>query len=245
MKKFSAIFVLPILLFIVSVGVVSCTGKLKANTNTAVSPKKGKSIEVTDFNKKLVMAKAGDIIKLKLTSSNNDFQWSLKNPITGGYLSLDAHDVSDSVGMKISYWSFKVEKSGIFELLFHYENPLVQKEVIDTFRILIASDVKKDELNNIILLRPNGKEAIGDTLTIEGYARVFEANVNYEVVDKNGRILDDGFITASSGAPEFGFFSKEILFSKDASNDISVKVFQISAKDGLKIDIAEKSITRE
>ena len=68
-------------------------------------------------------------------------------------------------------------------------------------------------------------------ILIEGLARIFEANINYTVEDKNKNILKEGYITASSGAPDWGSFKIEIETPEDAYN---INIFSRSMKDGSK-----------
>ena len=43
-------------------------------------------------------------------------------------------------------------------------------------------------------------------LKISGEATVFEANVQWQLSDATGRVVDQGFVTASAGAPDRGTF---------------------------------------
>ncbi len=74
-------------------------------------------------------------------------------------------------------------------------------------------------------------------LTVTGTARVWEANVLYEVTDKNDKVLFNGFTTASIGAPDWGDFSFSI--EGDLSEAYILRVFTESAKDGSRMDMVE------
>lgn len=76
-----------------------------------------------------------------------------------------------------------------------------------------------------------------EELTVTGTARVWEANVLYEVTDKNDNILYDGFTTASIGAPQWGDFS--ISIDGNLSEAYILRFFSESAKDGSRMDIVE------
>jgi hypothetical protein len=76
-----------------------------------------------------------------------------------------------------------------------------------------------------------------DSLTVTGTARIWEANVVYELVDGDGNVLFDGFTTASIGAPEWGDYSFAI--NGDLSQAETIRIFSISAKDGSKMDMVE------
>ena len=69
-----------------------------------------------------------------------------------------------------------------------------------------------------------------DPLRLTGIARVFEANVEYDLVGADDLPFGHGFVTAQSGAPEWGYFSIEI--PSPAVPVQYVRVYTTSAKDG-------------
>lgn len=85
-------------------------------------------------------------------------------------------------------------------------------------------------------------EMKGSRIQTAGLARVFEATVSYELLDANGKVLLDGFTTAASGGPDWGFF--EVGFDYPATNAASLVLFQASAKDGSKMDTVEVPVER-
>mgnify|MGYP006297375685 CR=1 FL=1 len=68
-------------------------------------------------------------------------------------------------------------------------------------------------------------------LIIEGLARIFEANINYNITNKDKKILKEGFITASTGAPDWGYFKIELETPENAHY---INLFSRSMKDGSK-----------
>lgn len=76
-----------------------------------------------------------------------------------------------------------------------------------------------------------------ERLTVAGRARVWEANLVYEVIDKNNKVLFDGYTTASVGAPEWGDFTVSV--DGDLSKAEAIRVFTTSPKDGSRMDIVE------
>ncbi|MGS0764609.1 stalk domain-containing protein [Syntrophomonas curvata] len=74
-------------------------------------------------------------------------------------------------------------------------------------------------------------------LTVAGKARVWEATLNYEVIDNNNRVLFDGFATASAGAPQWGDFTFSV--DADLSEAEAIRVFTTSPKDGSRMDTVE------
>lgn len=72
----------------------------------------------------------------------------------------------------------------------------------------------------------------GNKFRIQGEAQVFEATVNWSVEDGHN-VYDEGFTTASIGAPDWGKF--DFTFEIKKAEDIEVLnliLYEISAKDG-------------
>ena len=72
----------------------------------------------------------------------------------------------------------------------------------------------------------------GDKFRIQGEAQVFEATVNWSVEDGHN-VYDEGFTTATIGAPDWGKFDFTSQIKK--AEDIQVLnliLYEISAEDG-------------
>lgn len=72
----------------------------------------------------------------------------------------------------------------------------------------------------------------GNKFRIQGEAQVFEATVNWSVEDGHN-VYDEGFTTATIGAPDWGKF--DFTFEIKKAEDIEVLnliLYEISAKDG-------------
>lgn len=72
----------------------------------------------------------------------------------------------------------------------------------------------------------------GDKFRIQGEARVFEATLNWSVEDGH-YVYNEGFTTATMGAPEWGKF--DFTFEIKKSEEIAVLnlvLFEVSAEDG-------------
>jgi hypothetical protein len=73
--------------------------------------------------------------------------------------------------------------------------------------------------------------------TVTGEARVFEATVQYEVEDGHF-ILQEGFVTASEGAPGWGTFTINISIPKENlpnNGMLTLFLFEESANDGSRL----------
>lgn len=84
--------------------------------------------------------------------------------------------------------------------------------------------------NNIKVLDFEEKYGV---IYISGVARIFEATVNYAFETREGKVLKEGFTTATIGAPQWGKF--DIQDYKPEGAQI-IAVFSISAKDGSRQD---------
>jgi len=85
----------------------------------------------------------------------------------------------------------------------------------------------------IVVRRPLANSRVSSPLTISGDASVFEANLNWRIVDTSGRPLAEGITTASAGAPERGTFTIAATYADPLVDTLgSVEVFERSPRDG-------------
>ncbi len=85
------------------------------------------------------------------------------------------------------------------------------------------------------IYEPAPDTEVKDQIVVRGLARVYEGTVLYEFEDGHF-ILDEGFTTASEGAPGWGEFEIIIEFD-DVSNDSgTVILFEESAEDGSRMN---------
>ncbi|MHB8182508.1 MAG: Gmad2 immunoglobulin-like domain-containing protein [Candidatus Desulforudaceae bacterium] len=95
----------------------------------------------------------------------------------------------------------------------------------------------QERSNNIVV---SAFAAAPDMVYATGIARVFEATVSYEVQDAAGNVLTEGYTTAASGGPDWGFF--EVRVTHPPVGAAKLVVFQASAKDGSMTDAVELPI---
>lgn len=96
---------------------------------------------------------------------------------------------------------------------------------------------------NVIVTKPVSNATVKNPLEISGRARVFEASVSYRVKDANGKILDEGFTTATAGAPAWGFYEIMSNFATSTTKTGFVEVLTFSAKDGSEQDLVSIPVT--
>lgn len=85
------------------------------------------------------------------------------------------------------------------------------------------------------IFEPAENTVVGNEFTVRGEARVFEAHVMYEFEDGHN-ILDEGFVMASQGAPDWGEFEFTISFDEVFFETGTVIIYEESAKDGSRIN---------
>ena len=89
--------------------------------------------------------------------------------------------------------------------------------------------VMENEAFQIFEPAPNAE--VKDRIVVRGLARVFEGTLKYEFEDGHF-ILDEGFTTASIGAPEWGEFEIIINLSTATDGNYRIVLYEESAKDG-------------
>lgn len=90
----------------------------------------------------------------------------------------------------------------------------------------------------ILVESPLSFEEVSSPLRVTGTANTFEATFNYELTDTDGRIVDENFVTATSGTGTrgtFDFTTAEFTVPFDGIG--SLIVFELSAKDGSRINL--------
>lgn len=90
--------------------------------------------------------------------------------------------------------------------------------------------------------RPGGE--VGDSIELAGRSNTFEATVNFEVVDAGGNVVvEESFTTATSGTGTPGDFAETIPLPDDVPADIVLFVYELSARDGERINVVEVPLT--
>ena len=135
---------------------------------------------------------------------------------------------------------------------------LTQFDTVDTVSILLdgavptegiggegipAADLDRHDVTDltplVLVESPVPGELVRSPLTIEGIANTFEATVQYELTDANGKVLAQGFTTATAGSGEWGTFSATVDFLNDPEDLGAVVAFQQDAQSGGRRDVYE------
>ncbi|MEB1808280.1 MAG: LysM peptidoglycan-binding domain-containing protein [Bacillaceae bacterium] len=94
---------------------------------------------------------------------------------------------------------------------------------------------------NIVVIRPLPGDSIRGGDRIEGFARVFEANVLMQIQDDNGVVVSqERFTTALEGPPAYGYFFETVVFDRTpTTTGGQLWVYSRSAVDGSIIDLVQ------
>jgi germination protein M len=98
----------------------------------------------------------------------------------------------------------------------------------------------EDQSPPILVESPLAFEEVTSPVRATGTANTFEANFHYELTDTDGRIVDDNFVTATSGSGTrgtFGFTTAAFTVPFDGIG--ALIVFENSAEDGSRIHLVE------
>ncbi len=94
----------------------------------------------------------------------------------------------------------------------------------------------EDQTPSVLVESPLPFEEVSSRLRATGTANTFEATFNYEVLDEDGNVVDEDFVTATSGTGTRGTFD----FTTGDFDDIgALRVFELSAEDGSRVHEVE------
>jgi germination protein M len=116
--------------------------------------------------------------------------------------------------------------------------PTVERVEIQE-RIVTRADFE-DFTPAILVESPLSFQEVSSPLRATGTANTFEANFNYQLTDTDGRIVDESFVTATSGTGTRGTFDFTTdPFTVPFDGVGSLIVFELSAEDGSRINLVE------
>ncbi|MFA6992492.1 MAG: Gmad2 immunoglobulin-like domain-containing protein [Candidatus Gracilibacteria bacterium] len=103
--------------------------------------------------------------------------------------------------------------------------------------------VVKSDSDNIRIFSPSPEVVVISPLIVKGEARVFENQFSYQLLDEDGSVLATG--SGYADAPdmgEYGPFEISIGFPAPKGKTGTLELFDYSAKDGSKADIASMKV---
>jgi Immunoglobulin-like domain of bacterial spore germination/Sporulation and spore germination len=104
---------------------------------------------------------------------------------------------------------------------------------------LLQRAPRADVQGPVWITRPDNGAELDGAVEFGGSASVFEATVTWEV-RRDGEVVDEGFSTASAGAPEFGEWQARVLLPPGA---YELRAYEASAEDGAPRFADTKTIT--
>lgn len=144
----------------------------------------------------------------------------------------------------IPVFVFDVESNDTFNAISQQTGVSVEKILLaNTFRTSISPDLIYEGIKilipipsteNIAVLEPLPGSVVHENSLIEGFARVFEANVLYRLIDANDReVIKETFTTADYAGPIYGRFRNTMLFDTNpTAEEGKLQVYTRSAMDG-------------
>jgi hypothetical protein len=91
----------------------------------------------------------------------------------------------------------------------------------------------------ILLESPAPWQRVASPVRLTGMANTFEATLLYNVVDPSGRIVAEGFTTATAGSGTWGTFDVQVDFTPEREGIGAIIVWEESAADGSQINLVE------
>jgi hypothetical protein len=99
------------------------------------------------------------------------------------------------------------------------------------------------DLPAITVTAPASGQEVSSPARVTGTANTFEATVRIRLTAADGRILHDGFTTATSGSGVRGTYEESVPFTVDEPTRATLRLFQESAEDGSETDVVEVPLT--
>lgn len=120
----------------------------------------------------------------------------------------------------------------------------------NTFRTSISPDliyegvkvlIPLPSTKNIVVVEPIPGSVVRKNSIIDGFARVFEANVLYRLIDANDtEVIEETFTSADYAGPNYGRFRDRMLFDTyPTAEEGKLQVYTRSAMDGSIQDLVE------
>ena len=95
----------------------------------------------------------------------------------------------------------------------------------------------------ITLTSPTVNAKLQSPVIITGDASVFEAALQWRITDTGGRVIAEGIMTASQGAPGRGTYTVSVPYTVTAETVAFVEVYSRSPKDGNIDDLVRVPVT--
>ena len=99
----------------------------------------------------------------------------------------------------------------------------------------------EEQTPSVLVESPLPFEEVETPLRVTGTANTFEANFQYELLNSDGNVVDENFVTATSGTGTRGTFD---FTTADVDDVATLVVFESSAEDGSRMREVEIPLTQ-
>lgn len=104
-----------------------------------------------------------------------------------------------------------------------------------------AKDLTRDDFRDntplILVETPLPGQEVGTEIRVEGESNTFEASISWEVRDGAGKVVREGFTTATSGTGTWGTFAFTIELPRMDTGPMTLVLFERSARDGSPVNV--------
>ena len=170
-------------------------------------------------------------------TGNEEKDLGLSSSLRCAGAQLDSVSIADGVALYHS--SCKHSRPALAQVVYTLTQfPTVKRVEIDG-KTYTRADFE-DQTPGILVESPLPFEEVSSPIRATGTANTFEATFNYELTDTDGKIVDENFVTATSGTGTrgtFDFTTKKFTVPFDGVG--SLIVFERSAEDGSRTKLVE------
>lgn len=164
--------------------------------------------------------------------------------------------LAGATGGAVYFW--QTQEKGRLEEKFQKEIAILKKQAEKLKSTKVSLEKKLGKLRekvepegpvisvqrNIKVTSPKSGATITSPVTISGEARVFEGTLQIRVKNVSGKVIGQGFTTATMGAPEWGTFKAKLNFTTlTKTQKGNVEVYTLSAATGEVDEIATIPVT--
>lgn len=107
----------------------------------------------------------------------------------------------------------------------------------------LTRDDFRDNTPLILVEDPRPGDEVTAKFSVSGTSNTFEAGIEWLVTDWDGRIVKEGFTTATSGTGTWGTFDFDVDLGGQAPGRITLVVFESSPRDGSPVNVYEVPLT--
>jgi hypothetical protein len=98
--------------------------------------------------------------------------------------------------------------------------------------------------SNILVLDPGSGKTVKTGVTVDGYARLFEATGNFELSNAAGQVIAKGnFMAVSGSSPEYAAYAFSINFNTPSTQSGKLTLFSLNAANGARINVVTVPLT--